>query len=467
MVDDMLDYIQNIRSRPVWRPMPEDKRAQFCSTLPQAPTDLSAVYEDFSTSIVPYALGNVHPGFMGWVHGGGTAVGMLAELLAAGLNANAGGRDHAAIAVERQIVEWMRQLFGFPQGANGIFVTGTSTANLLAVLIARTNGLGRSSRETGLGEQGARLRAYTSRAAHGCIVKAMETAGLGSHALTQIATDRLHRIDLDAVKRTVKSDRDRGLQPFLLVANAGTVDAGAIDDLRAAADFCRAEGLWFHVDGAFGAMAKMSPALAPRLAGIECADSIAFDFHKWAQVPYDAGFLLVRDGSKHLEAFASPAAYLRREMRGMAAGSPWPCDLGLDLSRGFRALKVWFTLKTFGSKQLGGVVERCCDLARYLEARAQAEPRLEVLAPAQLNIVCFRYRASDSFNAALAVAIQESGIAAPSTTVIDGRLAIRAAITNHRTQMRDIDAFIDATLSLAGRMPDEEAPETIKAASLG
>jgi len=231
------------------------------------------------------------------------------------------------------------------------------------------------------------------------------------------------------------------------------VDIGAIDDLQALSSLCREQGLWFHVDGAFGALGILSPALAPRLAGIECADSIAFDFHKWGQVPYDAGFLLVRDGERHREAFAAPAAYLRRETRGLSAGSPWPCDLGPDLSRGFRALKTWFTLKTYGTDKLGAVITRSCALAGYLEARILAEPRLELLAPVQLNIVCFRYRAADPdrVNGDIVVDIQESGIAAPSTTVLDGRLAIRAAIVNHRTDICDIDALLAAVLEFGAR----------------
>jgi glutamate/tyrosine decarboxylase-like PLP-dependent enzyme len=236
------------------------------------------------------------------------------------------------------------------------------------------------------------------------------------------------------------------------------VDIGAVDDLVALSALCREEGLWFHVDGAFGALGILSPALAPRLAGIESADSIALDFHKWGQVPYDAGFLMVRDGERHRDTFSSPAAYLRRETRGLSAGSPWPCDLGPDLSRGFRALKTWFTLKTFGTERLGAIITRTCALAGYLESRVLAERRLELLAPVQLNIVCFRYRAADSnrVNGDIVMDIQESGIAAPSTTLLDGELAIRAAIVNHRTEARDIDALIAAVLEFGARRSSSE-----------
>jgi glutamate/tyrosine decarboxylase-like PLP-dependent enzyme len=456
MLDDMLDYVAGVRERPVWQPIPDAVRSRFREALPRKPSDLGDVYGQFTDFIAPYATGNVHPGFMGWVHGGGTAVGMLAEMLAAGLNANLGGRDHIPIEVERQIVQWTRQMFGFPAGASGIFVTGTSMANLMAVLVARTEALGGSVRRGGIADAGAALTAYTSSAAHGCIAQAMDLAGFGSDALRKVEVDRLDRIDVAALQARIAQDRAAGLRPFLVVGSAGTVDMGAIDDLRALSALCRKEGLWFHVDGAYGALGILSPEIAPRLAGLEHADSIAFDFHKWGQVPYDAGFLIVRDGNKHRATFAAPAAYLRRETRGLAAGSQWPCDLGPDLSRGFRALKTWFTLKAYGADKLGAMIGRSCALARYLEGRILAEPRFELLAPAQLNIVCFRYRGADAdaLNADIVADVHESGIAAPSTTTIHGHLAIRAAIVNHRTDTCDIDALIDAVIAFGAARVD-------------
>jgi len=453
MLDDMIDYLANIRQRPVWRPIPDEVRARFRTSLPRQPSGLADVYREFADFIAPYATGNVHPGFMGWVHGGGTAVGMLAEMLAAGLNANLGGRDHVPIEVERQIVEWTRAMFDFPQGASGIFVTGTSMANLMAVLVARTSALGQNVRQQGAGSEGALLTAYASKAAHGCVEKAMDLAGLGSDALRSMPIDSSHRVDVAAMRAQIARDREIGLKPFLVVGSAGTVDIGAIDDLKALSMLCHEENLWFHVDGAYGALAVLSPTLAPRLKGIEDADSLALDFHKWGQVPYDAGFLLVRDGERHRAAFAAPAAYLRRETRGLAAGSPWPCDLGPDLSRGFRALKTWFTLKTFGTEKLGAIIDRTCALAQYLEARILAEPRLELLAPTQLNIVCFRYRAADPdrVNGEIVIDVQESGISAPSITMLNGHLAIRAAIVNHRTDFPDIDALVAAVLEFGAR----------------
>jgi aromatic-L-amino-acid/L-tryptophan decarboxylase len=454
MLDDILDYVENIGERPVWQPIPDEVRSRFRSDLPDAPSDLAAVHAEFMRDILPFTTGNVHPGFMGWVHGGGTPVGMLAEMLAAGLNANLGGRDHIPIEVERQIVRWMRRIFGFPESATGLFVTGTSMANLIGVLIARDTELGFEARCVGVTGSAKRLAAYTSLAAHSCIGKAMDIAGIGSDALRLIPVDRRYRMDPAALQETIDADRRAGLTPFLVVGTAGAVDTGAIDNLDALAEICRRERLWFHVDGAYGALAILAPDLAPRLKGIERADSLAFDFHKWGQAPYDAGFVLVRDGVLHRKAFAVSAPYLRKELRGLAAGAPWPCDYGPDLSRGFRALKVWFTLKVYGAAALGSVISRTCALARYLERRIAETPELELLAPVELNVVCFRYRAEQAqrINPRIVIELQESGVVAPSTTIIDGRLAIRVAIVNHRTGRNEIDLLVERSVALGQAM---------------
>jgi aromatic-L-amino-acid/L-tryptophan decarboxylase len=457
MLDDILDYLEHIREHPVWQPIPEPVRANFRAPLPKKPGDLAAVHEQFMHEIAPSASGNTHPGFMGWVQGGGNPVGMLAEMLAAGLNANLGGRDHMPIEVERQIGVWMRDLFGFPESATGLFVTGTSMANLIAVLVARRAALGIEVRHKGVAGTGKKLTAYTSAVAHGCIAQAIDLVGLGTDALRIIPVDEYHRIDVAALSRAIERDREQGYFPFLVIGTAGSVDIGAVDDLAALADLARHEKIWFHIDGAFGALGILAPDIAPRLAGIERADSLAFDFHKWAQVPYDAGFVLVRDGELHRSTFASAPAYLRREPRGLASGAFWPCDYGPDLSRGFRALKTWFTLKVYGTEQLGAVISRSCELARYLAGRVEAMDELELLAPVQLNIVCFGFRCRDPdrVNAAITVALQESGIVAPSSTVVDGRVAIRAGLFNHRTQRGDIDALLAATVSFGRQVAGE------------
>lgn len=460
MLDDLFDYLQGIRMRPVWRPITPDARARVRYPLNAAPQDPTVVHQRFMADVLPYALGNVHPGFMGWLHGGGTAIGMLAEMVAAGLNANLGGRDQMPVEVERQVVRWMAELFGFPDAAGGLFVTGTSMANLIGLLAARRAALGERVRGEGVAVDGIRLVGYASSAAHGSLARAMDVCGLGSDALRRVPVNAAHQIDVAGLQRAISADRAAGATPFFVAGTAGTVDAGAVDDLAAVAEVARCEGLWFHVDGACGALAILAPDLAARLAGIDRADSLAFDFHKWGQVPYDAGLILVRDRARLEETFASPASYLRREQRGMAAGAPWPCDLGPDLSRGFRALKVWYTLQVYGTERLGRMISGCCAVARHLAARVRAAPQLELAAPVALNVVCFRYRCADAdrVNADIAVMLQESGVAAPSTTVIRGRLVLRAAIVNHRTTRRDADALIDAVLDAGARHAASEVP---------
>jgi aromatic-L-amino-acid decarboxylase len=394
---------------------------------------------------------------------------MIAEMLAAGLNANCGGRNHIALDVERQIAAWAAQLFEFPADASGLFVTGTSAANHLALLVARNAALGDGVRDAGLRNAGPQLVAYTSAEAHGCIKQAMEMAGIGSRFLRLIPVDQRGAMRADCLTVAIAADRAGGLRPFLVAGTAGTVNTGAFDDLEALAEICRREKLWFHVDGAFGALVALSNSLRPLVRGIARADSIAFDFHKWAHVPYDAGFLLVRDAERHRRTFSSEAAYLHRAPSGLAAGEVWPCDLGPDLSRGFRALKTWFTFRVHGTDKIGACIEHTCRVAKYLETRLIEQSSLfEIAAPVTLNIVCFGLRASadSELNKAVAIDLQERGVAAPSTTIIDGRTVIRAAIVNHRTTEQDIDSLMAALRDSALRVTLAQMRRTDEAAAV-
>ena len=444
-LDDALDYLESVSERPAWQPVPQAVKDRLQAPMPQDGRAFEDVYDDFARTILPYATGNIHPRFWGWVHGTGTQTGAIAELLAATMNSNLGGRDHGAVYVERQVIGWFRDLYGWPETASGLIVTGTSAANFLAVLAARTAALGPEVRERGLLDMGRRLTGYASAATHACVRKAFEAAGLGSAQLRVVPVDEAHRADPQAMTAAIAQDRARGLQPFLVVGNAGTVDTGAIDPLDDLADLAQREGLWFHVDGAFGASAYLSPALRPKLRGIERADSIAFDFHKWLHVPYDAGCVLVRDGELHRATFASEGPYITRMDRGLAAGAPWFADYGLDLSRGFRALKVWFTVQEHGARGLARAIERNCEQARALRDALERDDLFDVLAPVELQIVCFRPRIAGMTQDALdrltdesAIRLQESGVAVISSTTLGGRRALRACITNHRTADADI-----------------------------
>ena len=377
MLDDMVDYIERIRERPVWQPIPREVRERFHGELPAGPSDLAAVHEEFTRYILPYAAGNVHPGFMGWVHGGGTPVGMVAEMLAGGLNANLGGRDHIPIEVERQVAEWMRKLFGFPESATGLFVTGASVANLVGVLVARDTELGFETRCAGVGAGNGAWRRTLRRRSMAASRKPWISPASEATRCAGSRWMRRYRIDLGALRAAIDADRRAGFTPFLVVGTAGTVDTGAIDDLEALADLARAERLWFHVDGACGALAMLSPELAPRLKGIERADSLAFDFHKWGQVPYDAGFVLVRDGVLHRQTLRQPR---RLTCGGRRRGWP-PARSGraisapifrADFARSRRGSRSRYTAR----RRWGRSIARTCELARYLAEPHRANARI-------------------------------------------------------------------------------------------
>jgi glutamate/tyrosine decarboxylase-like PLP-dependent enzyme len=457
-LDDAIDFLRGARDRPVWQPVPESVRAALSTSLPRTGQGLDQVYREFTRLILPYSTGNTHPRFFGWVHGTGMANGIIAEMLAAALNANCGGRDHGAIYVERAVLGWFKELFQLPEQTSGLIVSGTSIANLIALTVARNADDVEGLRADGLQARPDRPTAYTSAEAHECLVKAMEVLGLGAGQLRKIPVGEDYRIDLGSLSAQIEADRAAGYRPFCVIGTAGTVNTAAIDDLVGLAEICAEKKLWFHIDGAFGALAMMSEELKPRFKGIERADSIAFDFHKWMHVPYDAGCILVRRGDLHRASFSMRPVYLSQLPRGLAGGRDWPCEFGLELSRGFRALKVWFALKEHGSEQFGRLIAQNCAQARYLAEAIAGEPVLELLAPVSLNIVCFRYRPArtneaelDALNQAIVEDIQEAGIAAPSTTRLRGRLAIRVNITNHRTRRDDLDLLLRSVIEAGHR----------------
>ena len=454
MLDLALDHMEGVRDRPVWTPVPETVKAALDEPLPLAPQGAERVCADLTELILPYGTGNTHPRFFGWVHGSGTPSGVIAEMLAAAMNANLGGRDHGAVYVERQVIEWCRRLFEFPETASGLVVSGTSMATFIALTTARYAKANYDVRHLGVQPGESKLVGYTSEEAHSCIARTFDYMGIGQDALRLIPVDDDYRMNIDALRQAIARDIEAGNTPFCVVGAAATVNTAAMDDLEAIADVCQAHDLWFHVDGAFGAVAALSETLKPRLKGIERADSLAFDFHKWMHVQYDAGFVLVRREDLHREAFTLRREYLTDLPRGLAGGNPWFCEYGPELSRGFRALKVWFALKEHGIARIAEKVEDNCRQAAYLAAKIEAHPELELLAPVALNIVCFRFidpsqseQDLDRLGTEIVMVLQEQGIAAPSTTTLRGTVAIRVNITNHRTTTADMDVLIDAVVS--------------------
>ena len=454
MLDDMLDYLRTVRDRPAWRPVPADVRARLAEAVPHGPTPAEAVYEQFTRDVLPYPTGNVHPRFWGWVIGTGTPLAMLADMLASGMNPQVAEFDDAAAVVENQVIGWLVELLGMPSGTHGLLVSGGSMANFVGLAVARNARAGFDVRDSGLHAPDLpRLVVYASTETHSSVRKAVELLGLGNQALRRVPVGPDYTIDVAALRRAIAADRAAGHRPICVVGNAGTVNTGATDDLAVLAALCRDEGLWLHVDGAFGALAALSPALRPLVAGMEQADSVAFDLHKWMYLPYEVGCTLVRDQAAHRATFAVTPAYLAAFDRGIAAGGFPFAERGVQLSRGFRALKVWMSFKAHGVEAFARLIEQNVRQAAHLVHLITAHPRLELLAPAPLNVVCFRYKvpgmngaALNALNQEILLRVQESGLAVPSHTDLGGRFAIRVAITNHRSRREDFDLLAQAVV---------------------
>lgn len=455
MVDDMMTFLETLRDRPVWQPTPAEVKERFKGPIPTVPQGAEQAYEDFTNNVLPNIMGNVHPRFWGWVMGPGTPMGMLADMLASAVNPNMGGGDHVGNHVEAQVIAWCKEMLGYPAEASGLLVSGGSMANLVGLTVARNVKAGFDVRQKGLQGTPRRMICYASTETHSSVQRAIELLGLGSDSLHQIPVNADYQIDFAALEKAIVADRAAGLQPFCIVGNAGTTNTGAFDDLNRLADICQREGLWFHADGAFGALAALTPKLRPLVAGMDRADSLAFDLHKWLYVPFEAGCALVRSKEDHHRTFTLTPDYLKHGDRGLAAGDLWFSDYGIQLTRGFRALKVWMSIKEHGIEKYGRVIQQNVDQAQYLAQLVAANPELEILAPVSLNIVCFRYRddkhdeaALNALNQELLIRIQESGIAAPSGTTLNGKYAIRVCITNHRSRREDFDVLIETVLRL-------------------
>jgi len=343
------------------------------------------------------------------------------------------------------------------------FGGGGTIANLIGLAVARHAKAGFDIREHGLqSHDGPRLIFYASSETHGWCQKAAELMGLGNTAFRPVPIDREYRIEIRALGQMIKSDREKGMQPFCVIGNAGTVNTGAIDNLREIASICRKENLWFHVDGAFGALARLSEDLRPLVAGIEESDSLAFDLHKWMYLPFEAGCILVRDAAAHRNTFARAQSYLGTMDRGVTAGGLPFADRGIELTRNFKALKVWMSMKAHGVKAYARLIEQNVAQAHYLAALIERHPDLELLTPVPLNIVCFRYRpvgspekVSNERNKEILLRLQESGIAVVSSTTLDGKFTLRAAITNHRSRREDFDVFVQAVLKIGADLLNE------------
>ena len=450
IVDDMLGYLEALDKQPAWQPTPQRVKAHFQSPVPQQPQGRDEIYEEFLEFVHPYPIGNLHPRFWGWVFGTGTVMGAFAEFLAAAMNTNAGDIDHhSANHVELQVLSWIKEMIGYPAESSGLLTSGCSAANLVGLTVARNTMAGYDLRNEGVAAGSKRMVLYASQEIHSSIQKAVEILGLGSESLRKVPVNEDFQIDLIVLEKMIAADRRLDRQPFCVVGAVGTTNTGAVDDLQALGDLCEQEQLWLHIDAAYGAWAALAPRSSQLVRGMERADSLALDLHKWMYMQYEMACIFVRHPEKHRQAFFLRPDYLARVEggRGMTSGDlPWLTDYGFQLSRRFNALKAWISIKEHGSLKYGRVIQQNIDQAQYLAQLVENHPALQLLAPVPLNVVCFRFisgtldeKELDVLNQKILVELQESGQAVLSGTRIKGRYALHMAHTNHRSRWEDFD----------------------------
>jgi len=465
-VDLVVDHLAGIRARPVFQAMsPDERQALLEQPLPIDGAPPDEILDQIASQVMSRPMGNGHPRFFGYINSPPAPIGVLAELLAAALNPSCAGGDHAAIYLERTAVRWLMELVGFPtRGSMGLLVSGGSTATLTCLAAARQRVAredGWDMRTHGLQGDRPRLRLYLAEEGHNCIRKAAELMGLGQSALRTVGTDDRFRMDVGSLRRAVAEDRSAGWRPFCVAASAGAVATGAIDPLDALADLCAEEGLWLHVDGAYGAFAVLDPAVADRFRGLERADSLGLDPHKWLSVPVECGCALVRDGALLRETFSLVPPYLQTEEGKGFGGLPWYSEYGFQQTRGFRALKLWAALRHEGRAGLAARIARHNRQAHYLATLVDAAPDLERLAPVELSIVCFRYvppalRGEEDRLAALNQRIMQDVQAGGETfltqAVLRGQFALRACVVHYDTTEEDVQALVNVVRRVGARL---------------
>lgn len=455
MIDDMFNHLESLREKSAWKPIPDEVKDQLQNQpLPNEGQNLEMIYQDFLQNVRPHPRGNIHPRYWGWVEGTGTPLSVLAEMLSAGMNSNANFGEQSSVYIELQVLDWCKEMLSFPKEASGILVSGGSMANLTGLAVARNAKADFEIQEKGLQSVKSKMVLYGSSETHNSVQKAVELLGLGNEAFRRIPVDENFEIDIEELKKSIAKDQADGLEPFCIIGNAGTVNTGATDDLEQLADICESENLWFHVDGAFGALAYLSEDFRSKLKGMERADSLAFDLHKWMYMPYEAGCVLIRDKEKHHQTFSPSGGYLAHLPRGLASGT-WLSEYGLQLSRSFKALKIWMSLREHGIEKYRRLIEQNIEQAKYLADLVEKSDELELLAPVPLNIVCFRLVKKDlneeqlnELNREILMRVHESGIAVPSYTTINGKFGLRCAITNHRSRFADFDLLIEKVLEI-------------------
>jgi aromatic-L-amino-acid decarboxylase len=459
VVDVIVRHLTELPARPVFRAVPPDVQQRFLEgPLPEDGLPASDVVAEFEEHIEPYPFGNGHPGFFGWVNSPPAVIGVFAEALAAAMNPSCAGGNHAAVYVERQLINWFRTLYGFPSTSMGLLVSGGSMASLTALAVARHVKTPFDVRAAGLQGPHLPLAVYKTREGHACIQKAIELLGLGSDSIRVVDHDAQLRMVPSSLEAAIAADRASGHIPMAVIASAGTVNTGAIDPIGEVADVCRRHGVWLHVDGAYGGPAILSNRYHDELLSLSRCDSLALDPHKWLYVPVEAGFVLIRDGDAMRSAFSLVPPYLRTDGSRAGVGGPvWLSEYGFQQTRAFRALKVWMALKHHGLSGYRSAIEHDLSLADRLADRVRRAPDLELFAARSLSVVCFRYvpPALPSSNAALNEVnhtilerLQLNGRTFLSGTVIDDTFWLRACVVNYRATDADVDRLTDHVAAL-------------------
>jgi glutamate/tyrosine decarboxylase-like PLP-dependent enzyme len=459
LVDGVADHLAALPSGPVWQPLPDALRTRLLALpLPEHSAALDVLVATALRDVLPYAMGNGHPAFFGWVNPPPSPAGVVASLAAAAMNPSVVSGDHADVHLERAVVRWLAELVGFPHAPGaGLLTSGGSAATIVCFAGARSRALaaaGHDVRRDGLA--GApQLIAYVPAEAHSCVRRALELLGLGSSAMREVPLEG-GRLDATALRASIAADRAGGALPALLVGSAGTVNAGAIDPLDALADVATAEDLWFHVDGAYGAFGVLDPTIAARYRGMEQADSLVLDPHKWLGVPVDAGCALVRRGDDLRDAFSLIPPYLRQDTDTLVGTF---AEYGLEQTRPFRALKTWATIAARGRAGIAAQVARANALARELATLVERDPELELAAVPETSIVAFRARPAgcpaaklDELNRALPEAVQARGRAFVTGTVFGGRETLRACILHPDTTSEHLATLVAEVVAAARRL---------------
>ena len=441
----MADYYGELRDHRVYgRMSSREIRDRLDAALPTKGIDFDSLLRVFRETIVPFSRQNAHPRMFGYVQSPGTPVAAFADLLASILNANltVWRSAPAPVELERLTINWIRQILGFNAEAGGLFVSGGSMANLAAIAAARPAKDSSSDR----------LRMYASSETHFSIAKAAALLGIGRQNVRHVAVDEHFRIRVDDLISKITADLEAGYVPFCVVANAGTVNTGAVDPLAEIREVANRFQLWMHVDGSYGAFAVLAKSARELFAGIEEADSIALDPHKWLYLPVDVGCVIYRSPEIARAAFAHDAEYTR--IIGEKADEAFAFwDYGPELSRRFRALKVWMVLKGVGLESLSEAIESNLACARYFESLVRESDDFEMIAPVELSIFCFRHvpiqlrsesdQTIDAFNERLLVALQRDGSSYLSNATLGGRFALRGCVLNYRTTLRDMEILLD------------------------